>query len=454
MREWMLPAALGRLASRCSLLFLAILLPLEAAAQEAWAAGRSPVRAGYQAPYLYLGNSAADDDRGGHYDLLQGIANGPRHWYFSRYDEHQGYLYRVSYSEHLGHKFSFDRLELTAAVDLGRYPDCNPVRDSGDFRVSCLHPGDIDYHEQDGRGWIVVAHECEVWESGRGSSKIRDTALLGFYPDDAFGTPAEAIEPHAFAVLDGWQHKLPAVAVRKNGVVVTTNGGSKSRDLMLEYEIPWRAVAAGGCLNGEVTRMNPAGPKEIRLVREDGASPFLADDWRQGFDLSDDESLLFLLTGKSCMVQSCDAARLNVFEAAGGTWKFLRRSSHHDRPFWFKVECCGQEPEGVSYYDLSNVTDLHPQMKRGQLHAILLGNKYVGGKLAGAKDSVWIKHFTSIVEVARGETLADVVDRKWKREGVWDGSVLALERGVYSGPVTLRKRVRVVTRDGPALIGR
>jgi hypothetical protein len=260
---------------------------LLARAGDAWPEGGSPISEGHQVPFRFLGNSANDDDRDGHYSLLQGVANGPAHWYFSRYRaEDRPYLYRVAYAEHLAHRFSF--VKRVPVID-------DPSTDQDDPVANCYHPGDLEYHVQEGTPWLVVPFECHD-----------GIARMAFFKPDIFSqqSDSEYAYPHSFAVLSAWQRALPAVAVRRDGVLYTSDGGKVDTDTILEYRIPWDRVAAGG----DITRHLSA-PRVIRLVHSDGRTRFNPPTYRQGFDFSDDESLFFLSNGTGRTKESEHARR-------------------------------------------------------------------------------------------------------------------------------------------------
>jgi hypothetical protein len=97
---------------------------------------------------------------------------------------------------------------------------------------------------------------------------------------------------------------------------------------------------------------------------------------------------------------------------------------------------------------MNGVAGYHPAMPRGELHVILLNNDIT------PPDNAYIKHYTSVIDVANGESVHHTFYDKWG-EGVWNGSILRIETGTINEKVTLSgKRVKIVSGDGPVIIGK
>jgi hypothetical protein len=189
----------------------------------------------------------------------------------------------------------------------------------------------------------------------------------------------------------------------------------------------------------------------INLLFEDG-EPFLAPHW-QGADFSSDGRFFYLVNGygsaqvleDGVIYHGWGSGNIHVFPVQDEPVWQRSEASDEKAPFRFEVNA-EEEPEGCSYFDMRNADNYHPSMPRGELHVILLNND-------AGDDNVWIKHYTSVIDVEGDEDLEDVFYNKWG-EGVWDGSVLLLESGTYQGPMVLGgKHVLVTTSDGPAVLG-
>jgi hypothetical protein len=387
--------------------------------------GGSPITEGFQAAFRYMGNSASDDDHHGDFDELQGIANGPNHWYFSRnvsFTFGEGAcLYRVAYSEHLAHDFA---RELKWVQFKGT--------------EECDHIGDIDYFSSNGEGYIVAAFNS-CWP--------QEGAYLAIFRESDFSLPGLHISPcYMINVTSVQGTQAPWVCVGPAGHLYSGSGKvSGKENEVYEYTVSWDVITQGGGATLDSART-------IHLLTEESA-PFIVEHW-QGADFSSDGSLFYFVNGMggadvfegATIYHGYGFGSIHVFQVCEGKyWKCIRASAHKTPPFRFEVND-EEEPEGCSYFDMRSIEEYHQDMPLGELHVILLNND-------AGNDNVWIKHYTSVIDVQAGEELDGTFYCKWG-EGVWDGSVLKLESGTYRGPLVLEGRhVLVTSSNGPAVIG-
>ena len=381
--------------------------------------GKSPVSDGYQAAYRYLGNSANNDDRDGLYNSLQGIANGNPaqghpYWYFSKnIDSNRNtYLFRVPYTEHLAHRFSYQKRK---------------VRLPGGSRV-CEHVGDIDYHVYKGVGYIVAGYD----ECGDRHGRI------AFFKADKINGAEGVLAPEAVMDVSGVQGKgAPWVSVRGDGRIYSSSGSGDNSELIFEYHVDWEAVHRG---NRPRYTFRP-----IFLKNRDGSPARMT--YKQGADFSSDDRLFYLSTGYLKKATQ----RLTVFRVSDGNrWYLEKASKQRTAPFRFEAEYYWHEPQGISYFDMNGVSPFHPKMRRGELHVVLLNN------YKSRDDKVWIKHYTSIVPVEPGENIQNVYYDKWNGHGLWNGGIMVLAPGVHRrGNLRLNhdlRRVKITTVSGTARI--
>ena len=364
-----------------------------------WPSLHSPVSEGFQAAYRYLGNSANNDKRGGWFDELQGIANDDSHWYFSKNqtDSDNSKIFKVPFSGHLGH--NFDIVETWT----GRISDCK-------------HVGDLDYHKHNGKGYLVVgADKCGDGHARFAIFRAEDLSLAAQFEDR----------------MDLQHKKAPIVAIREGKIYSAK--GSRNVEVIHEWAINWGLIPHIG---GSIYPLNEADHREFKIdnIAYTGGWQENKLHHVQGAAFSSDGQIFYVAVGYCKWVAAtckwCAPRQIYAFMyKEEGSWPLLKASSYTDGPFKYPVDTrnpggCDEEPEGLTYYDFNKVDNYHEDMKRGELVAILLNNGY-------PVDKVWIKHYTSIIDVTPGEGINYSLFDRWDGHGAWNGSILALESGIY-----------------------
>jgi hypothetical protein len=449
-----------------------------------WSAAAKPgaVGDGFQAAYLYLGNSAdMDDGAGGHYKDLAGIANGDpaagdSAWFLSRKSDGGGYLYAIPYTENLGTDFAFDRRQLAVRDAAGRL--CGHVGDI-DYATRATDAGAVGYLvggfdncDDANRGQLAFFRASDV--TSQAADPLAAWAVLDVGNVQQQGAPWAAFGATTTIEVDGEPHE----AVR----VYSSSGRTRDDDAVFEYTVLWEEIAAGGVLPLRRHRRVP-------LVDFDGRAVHL--DRRQGGDLSTDGRLFFVSQGLSeyssdlglpddlpSFEQRDTDRRLLVFEVGdeGEPWRLLKRSAQTTYPFRFQAGDL-EEPEGLSYFDVSRVPGYRSNMLRGELFVVLIGYAKVKLKV-GVKwhgpipvpkfewrfkpQGIYVKHYTSRIAVGSGDSVAATVREHWGGHGAWDGAQLELAPGTYPGAFRLqanalwappndpRKSMRIVAARGQA----
>jgi len=322
--------------------------------------------------FVYIGNSAYDDDHHGDFDELQGITNGDPnvdpYWFFSRNEGIFTILYRVGYQHHLKNDFP-------CYVHHVRLPDDKPP-----FFSMCKHVGDIKYLQdpRTKKGYIFAAYDnCQ-----------KNRAYIAvFRASDIKNISGNTIKPHGMLDIANVQRKEAYVVSAQHmegsdDRVYLYSGAGKlpgTKDKIYEYEVKWKDIVSGGTISMQSW-------KSHKLMYPSG-KPFIVENW-QGIDFSEDGRLLFMSVGDG----SGDEAkkRIHVLKRQNMTSWSLYFSSDYGKnggPFLFESNR-EEEPEGLSWFDMNNVPNYHPGMPRGELHVILLNND-------AGKDNVYIKHYIS-----------------------------------------------------------
>ncbi|MBV1911841.1 MAG: ricin-type beta-trefoil lectin domain protein [Kangiellaceae bacterium] len=310
--------------------------------------------------YKYLGNSASNDDRHGWFNETQGIANGdPRsgdpYWFFSKNinSNRNTYIYKVPYTQHLGHNFEYSKRR---------------IRLSGGSKV-CEHIGDIDYYSYKNEGYIVAPYD----NCGDGHARI------AIFKTKDFNGSENVLQPWAVMDVSTVQGDgAPWVSVAPNGKIYSSAGSNKRSDMVFEYTIKWERV--------KNERQAKFTSRSFRLYDQQGKS--LSLTYKQGADFSSDGKRLFITTGYEKNISKT----IWVLVRRNDRFVLEHRSNNKAMPFKFETSYNStaswrQEPQGVSYFDMSRVRPYHKEMQRGQLHVVLLNNKI------SKDDSVWIKHY-------------------------------------------------------------
>ena len=366
----------------------------------------SPVSDNFRAAYRYLGNSASDHERNGWFHELQGIANSKTHWYFS--GNEKPVVFRAPYT-HPDHSQNLDKKFVIGST----WRPMAPL-----FGKKCTHLGDLDVHYWRNKQYIIVGLDDDnIGKKGfiiflRG----RDMSFAGYLD------------------IRDYQKGVPWVAA--HGPYVYSSKGGKNVKKIHRYKIDWKSIPARG---GREVKLDKNNPHNTYPVTGINYSKFQDNMLHhvQGGDFSTDGKLFFAAVGY-CARQGkrlkwkCSLRAIIVLRVTDSKWPVIRISSQGERPFRFQSEGFDQEPQGISYYDINDSGSPHS----GELHAINLNNdnKY-------DKDNVWIKHYTSIIEIESGDSIEEALGK------AWDGSILALEKGNYSENLKIKSRVNGSRRN-------
>jgi hypothetical protein len=252
---------------------------------------------------------------------------------------------------------------------------------------------------------------------------------------DDLGDSGDYIEAHALIdVTESQDNEAVWAAVTNDGRIFSTPGArGRTNNKIYEYSVDWNVIEAG--------RQEPVDPSATRTIFLNFNGDFIPI-WWQGADFSSDGELFYFTHGHGGW------GDVYVFEvdSENTTWYRIRTSSNSDMPFKFFIRS-GDEAEGCSYFDMNGVTGYQPDMPRSELHVILLNWDF-------GPDNATIKHYTSVIDVANGESVHHTYYDKWG-EGVWNGSVLRIETGTINEKVILSgKRVKIVSGSGPVIIGK
>ncbi len=383
---------------------------------------KSPVTAGFQASYRYLGNSASYDKQDGWFDELQGIASDDSDWYLAQNkDGDNPRIFKTSHSEHLGSNF-----------DISASWQGTPH--------GCTHVGDIDYYKYNGVGIIVAGfEECDYDHARFGFFRASDLKLLA-------------------TVADVWnyqQGKAPWVSVR-NGKIFSSKGGGDVEHI-LEWTVDWDMIPTNPVDNPpnlDYDKFFLTPPKRHRITNIQYSGDWDANKlhYIQGADFSDDGKLLFVTVGYcnyDHICKWCSPRQLYVFKYLDDdSFKLIRWSMVRESRDVFKFDVnrkyCLQEPEGVSWYDTNALKKYNGFMYRGELQVILLRN-HLGS------DRAWIKHYTSIFKVNTDEGINHTLNSlRWKSYGD-DGVVFSLEDGEYNESTNIKggdHSVKIVPAPG------
>ena len=241
-----------------------------------------------------------------------------------------------------------------------------PLRDAG-----YNHYGDLDFHEFDGRGYILIP--IEGGDPGPGVAVFRADATLEFV---------------AFAPVPGQSH-WGWLAVDPAGILVSSDGGLV--DEFRRYQVDWAHLRDAGELRMSLLDL---------VVLHDETGGALALDSPQGGEFADDDGQL-LYFSNGFIGDQHPTWGVHVFHtrpgagaecgAHGSPCLIARRIERsHDGPGGFAFEFdptfdVYEEAEGLTFWDLD--LDGRAPGLRGQLHVILLDND------ALTSDDVYVKHY-------------------------------------------------------------
>lgn len=328
--------------------------------------------------FKFNGNSADGDDHHGDFDELQGITNGDPeidpYWFFSRngiaiYDLYfDTIIYRVGYQHHLKNDFPCYVHHVKLMDD-----------------IKCKHIGDIKYlrRPQTNEGYIFAAYD---------NCKNKKSYIAVFRSSDIKDISGNRLKVHGMLDVTSVQGREAYVTSARHvpgrqDLVNLYSGAGKlqgTKDKIYEYQVRWLDIAKGGHISMQSS-------KSHSLVYPNG-NPFIVEDW-QGIDFSEDGQFLYMSVGADHYLGNADRdkKRIHVLKRHGQTqWKLYHSSTHrhNGNPFLYQA---GRElePEGLSWFDMNNVPNYHPDMLRGELHALVLDND------GGSSDDIYMKHYTS-----------------------------------------------------------
>jgi hypothetical protein len=368
---------------------------------------QSPVTEGYQSSFRYLGGSATRASRNQIFREANGIANDSKYWYFASGDpaDADTFLIRAPYYHHLDGSFDYIRKKVR--------PD--PFNEG-----VCGHIGDIDVFVYEGHSYIIAPYERCTPDNNKGYIVIFDA--------EHFDLPGNMMYPLAYFDINIHTHgKAQSVAVKEdwdnpaNTTIVLAARGYE----LHEYNVDWYKVINGGCLANESYSCFSLNRK-IALENEQGERleevEFGSDHTRQGIDFSSDGSLCYVLIG---YYKLDDVERkIHVFNtegpSAGDTgWRRVKASTM-EAPFGYMSEGRGQEPEGISWYDVNVIENYHKDMPRGELFAM---NAWI----AGRDEELTIKHYTTLnIPSFEDNSINHLFYNEWNGHGLWDGAIITL----------------------------
>ena len=201
------------------------------------------------------------------------------------------------------------------------------------------------------------------------------------------------------------------------------------------------------------------GPGRPFVLNDEAGVPILNIEFHQGGAISPSGELLFVVAGFHDTDRPGDGIHVFKFSTNQSTGLLttqrISRSRNGGRPFnyEFSTGASGEEPEGVTFWDLD---DGRAPGIRGQLHVLMLDND-------ASDDDVSVKHYTSTIYVDVGspfgffeigtpdlpfDTVAEANNL------AWNGADIRIIPGFYPENLTFSKRLRIRTDGGPVTIGR
>lgn len=321
--------------------------------------------------HTFLGNGPDEGNPGWHQEA-QGLTHDADHWYATQNPS----FFAVPIGGAIAGGPRLWRIPVT--TDLSSSVGC------GSGGVSCKdlietplldagynHYGDLDFHEFDGRGYILIP--IEGGDPGPGVAVFRADATLEFV---------------AFAPVPGQSH-WGWLAVDPGGILVSSEGGLVGE--FRRYQVDWVHLRDAGEL-----RISPLD----FVVLQDETDGALALDSLQGGEFADDDGEL-LYVSNGFIGDQHPTWGVHVFHtrpgagaecgAHGSSCVIARRIERsHDGSGGFAFEFdptfdVYEETEGLTFWDLD--LDGRAPGLRGQLHVILLDND------ALSDDDVYVKHY-------------------------------------------------------------
>ncbi|SIN96128.1 PLAT/LH2 domain-containing protein [Fibrobacter sp. UWB11] len=176
-----------------------------------------------------------------------------------------------------------------------------------------------------------------------------------------------------------------------NGLLFTSNGAITKNDPIYVYSIDFDKIRAG---ESNFLKLYA----QVNLKDEE-FDDYVERDCMQGgcFDGSNN---LHLSNGYYKNKHSNKKGGITVFEIPNLSYNpnkivlvKIKARSNQNHAFRFQFNSYGQEPEGLTYWDLDN--GMAPGIK-GQLHAIMIENNAASNFFNGGDDDLYFKHFKKI----------------------------------------------------------
>lgn len=296
--------------------------------------------------YDYLGQYPKDRENGWS-EEMNGVCHDDSNWYFTQ----NGNIWKFPVSHDLNRSCSSE----------------DPSRSIYKHHYG-YHLGDIDCYN----GYLFVP----VTDNGK-------PYIVAFATSDIHKPLAvnEMKLPNGSYFSDiGWLAINP-----NNGLLFTSNGYIQSDKPMYVYSIDLAAIRAG---RGDFLKIYA----QVNLIDEEG-DEYVKRECMQG-GCFDNNNNLHLCNGYYKNEHSNRKGGITVFEIPTLTYNpnkvvyaKVRARSNQSHAFRFQFNTYGEEPEGITYWDLDN--GRAPNI-RGQLHAIMLDNAGRGD------DDFYFKHYRKI----------------------------------------------------------
>ena len=292
---------------------------------------------------------------------------------------------------------------------LGQYPKDRENGWSNELNGVC-HDASNWYFTQDGKIWkFPVSHDlkdkCSSENASKGIYKYSYGHHLGdidCYNGYLFVPVSDHGDPYVVVFSTSDIHKPLAKNVMKlpnggkfsdigwlainpnNGLLFTSNGYIQKDKPMYVYSIDFNAIRAG---KNDFLKIYA----QVNLRDEEG-DDYVERGCMQG-GCFDNDNNLFLCNGYYKNYANSKGG-ITVYELPnipnnpnGVVFARIKSRSNQSHAFRFQFNSLGEEPEGITYWDLDNGRS--PNI-RGQLHAIMIDNAGTGA------DDFYFKHYRKI----------------------------------------------------------
>ena len=268
----------------------------------------------------------------------QGVCHDKDNWYFTQ----DGNLWKIPLSRDLNQKLDKDDPSIK-------------------FRKVGGHLGDLDYAQIGSTGYLFIpdmGNKSETFISIWEAKNLRMVAKFPIYQNN-----------QRFASI-GW-------CAINNGYLYTSESTVGDRRYFVHiYKI-------------DFSRLNPfMNPCGHLLLLDEADNQLTLKDMQGG--CFDNENHLHLANGY-WENEDRDKQGIHIFEVQAEPSQLVQNvkrisKSNQKSGFKYKFDTSGQEPEGITWWDLDNDSRA-PAKERGQLHVILLDND------PGGTDDLVFKHF-------------------------------------------------------------